>query len=156
MNTRRFILWTLTFFAPWLGLQTAAQASGTVRLDVQATVVNLTCIDGRALAGNTAFTPSLWHEDKPSGPFNTCVKAYHVNIAVNKLIYPFRSPSDADGATTAFYDVGTPDADGTYRGLCIFNPTDLKLWDHRFEPFPDRIITSDEAATFCSKPENQR
>jgi hypothetical protein len=47
-------------------------ANGTAKFSVEPNTFNVTYTQGKPLQGNTTFTPSVWHEDKPGGPFNTC------------------------------------------------------------------------------------
>jgi hypothetical protein len=71
-------------------------ANGTVRVSVEPDTFDVTYTQNKPLKGNTTFTPSVWHEDKPSGPFNTCVKSNRVNFQVSKLVYPYRVLTDKD------------------------------------------------------------
>jgi hypothetical protein len=137
-------------------------AGGTATATIEPSVFDITYTPGRALKGSTVFTPSVWHQDNPSGPFGTCEKHARVNIHVSKLIYPYRLLTDKDWYPASYYDIGTPEKVSVergvvnyYKGLCIFNPSDMKLWDYKFDPFPNCILTVSEAANFCSRAENQ-
>jgi hypothetical protein len=137
-------------------------AGGTATATIEPSVFDITYTPGRALKGSTVFTPSVWHQDNPSGPFGTCEKHPRVNIHVSKLIYPYRLLTDKDWYPASYYDIGTSKKVSvergvvdSYKGLCIFNPTDMKLWDYKFDPFPNSILTVSEAANFCSRAENQ-
>jgi hypothetical protein len=130
-------------------------AGGTATATIEPSEFNITYTPGRALQGNTEFTPSVWHQDNPSGPFGTCEKHGRVNIRVNKLIYPYRLLTDTDWYWSSYYNIGMPDADRVYKGLCIFYPSDMKIWDYKFDPFPNSILSISEASNFCSRAENQ-
>ena len=142
-----------------------AYANGTVKMTIEPKVFNVTCTPGRPLSGNAEFTPSVWHEDQPSGPFGDCSKANSVTIRVQKLFYPFKFPASssewmnpnwADYQEPFYYHIGSPGGDGLYPGLCVFTPSAMKMWDYsKSYRVPNSAITADEAASFCSKPENQ-
>lgn len=130
-------------------------ANGTVSATIDPSDFNVTYTPGRPLKGNTEYTPSVWHQDNPSGPFGTCVKANRVDTKVNKLFYPLRAPvANTDWYWGSSYNIGTP-VERIYKGLCIFNPSDMSIWNTKIDPFPNCIITVSEAANFCSKAENQ-
>jgi hypothetical protein len=130
-------------------------ANGTARFSVEPSTFDVSYTQGKPLQGNTTFTPSVWHEDKPSGPFNTCVKSNRVNFQVSKLIYPYRVLTDKDWDRASDYDIGTKDEDGFYKGLCIYDPSDMTQWDAKTIQFPNSVLTVSEAANFCSWAENQ-
>lgn len=138
-------------------------AGGTsVTVTIEPSVFDITYTPGRALTGNTVFTPSVWHQENPSGPFGTCEKHGRVSIHVSKLIYPYRLLTDKDWYWASDYNIGMPEEvvveRGTvnyYKGLCIFNPSDMKFCDYKFDPYPNCILTVSEAANFCSRAENQ-
>jgi hypothetical protein len=130
-------------------------ANGTAKFSVEPNSFDITYTPGQPLKGNITFTPSVWHEDKPSGPFNTCVKSNRVNITVSKLIYPYRALTDKDWDRASDYDIGTKDEEGYYKGLCIYDPSDMKQWDTKTIQFPNSALTVSEAANFCSYAENQ-
>ncbi len=142
-----------------------AYANGTVKMTLEPKVFYVTYTPGRPLAGNAEFTPSVWHEDQPSGPFGDCSKANSVTIRVQKLFYPFKFPASssewmnpnwADYQEPFYYHIGSPGGDGLYPGLCVFTPLAMKMWDYsKSYRVPNSAITADEAASFCSKPENQ-
>jgi hypothetical protein len=132
-----------------------AYPNGTVKVAIEPKVFNVTYTPGRPLAGNAEFTPSVWHEDKPSGPFGDCSKANRLNFKVQKLIYPFRVPTAEDWYWASSYNIGSPDGNNMYKGLCIFDPSAMRIWPYKVDPFPNCAITVSEAANFCSKPENQ-
>jgi hypothetical protein len=78
-----------------------------------------------------------------------------VNIKVQKLLYPFRVPTAEDWYWGSAYNIGSPDENKQYKGLCVFNPSAMNMWSTKVDPFPNCAITVSEAANFCSKPENQ-
>ena len=62
-----------------------AYANGTVKLTIEPKVFNVTYTPGKGISGNAEFTPSVWHEDQPSGLFAECDRASHVSVRVQKL-----------------------------------------------------------------------
>jgi hypothetical protein len=79
-------------------LTTDVYAGGTATATIEPSVFNITYAPGRALQGNTEFTPSVWHQDNRSGPFSTCEKHGRVNVRESKPIYPYRLLTDAEHA----------------------------------------------------------
>lgn len=131
-------------------------AKGTAKFSIEPNTFDVAYTQYKPLQGNTTFTPSVWHEDKPSGPFNTCTKSYRANIAITKLIYPYRTLTDKDWEWASDYNIGTEDENGYYKGLCIYDPSDMKPWATTGTWSPkNTAITVSEAANFCSYAENQ-